>query len=72
MINQKSKALSDFLKIIYCMINHNTQKSSDFLKYIMINDVIYFGLYVSNQAVFLYITKKLRQKCKYLENKIRF
>ena len=36
MINQKSKALSDFLKIIYCMINHNAQKSSDFLKYIMV------------------------------------
>ena len=28
-INQKSRALSDFLKII--MINHDAQKSSDFL-----------------------------------------
>ena len=31
MINQKSRALSDFLG----MINHNAQKSSDFLKYII-------------------------------------
>ena len=29
MINQKSRTLSDFLKS--CMINHNPQKSSDFL-----------------------------------------
>ena len=33
MINQKSRTLSDFLKII--CDSHNAQKSSDFFKYIL-------------------------------------
>ena len=47
MIHQKRRALSDFLKII--MINHNAQKSTDFLKFVtydlsyMTNHVMYFG-----------------------------
>ena len=30
MINQKSRALSDFLNTMHDMINHNAQKSADF------------------------------------------
>ena len=47
MINQKRRALSDFLKIY--IISYNAQKLCDYLKYMydlsyMINHVMYFGL----------------------------